>query len=303
MTDALKFSAGVRVAHLRHDGTYTASGPLNGGDSAVYAEHDETDTAPRYHRPVGVREEPVAVRLGGQGFRIGGTNAYVPPQCGAALDSLGIANGHEFASDSLWSYELGLKNSWFDGRVKTRVAVYDIEWKNTQRVVVLPCEWSIVTNVGASESTGFEFEVDAVPSRALECEHHHGLREREGGASVAGVQHGLGEALQNVPQWTGAFTTQYSVPLGSGRSAFVMGQYTYTDNRTSYNNSPTGLLLPAYGEANFRLGINQGPWQAALFMRNAFNTLGVVGDLLPDGAQLPDRPRLFVTRPRTVGHS
>jgi outer membrane receptor protein involved in Fe transport len=80
-----------------------------------------------------------------------------------------------------------------------------------------------------------------------------------------------------------------------------MGQYTYTDSRVSYNNSPTGLSLPAYSLVNLRAGFNQGPWQAALFVKNLFNTLGVTGDLLPDGAQLPDRPRLFVTRPRTIG--
>lgn len=289
VTDALKLSAGVRVAHLKHDGTYTASGPLNGGTSLNYAAHEENDTAPRYTGQWEFAHDQLLYASAAKGFRIGGTNAYVPPQCGAALEQLGIANGHEFASDSLWSYELGLKDSWLDGRVKTRVAVYDIEWKNTQRVVVLPCEWSIVANVGASESTGFELEVDAVPFEHLNVSVTTGYEDAR---VVQGSQESntvSGEPLQNVPQWTGALTAQYTVPLGGNRSAFAMGQYTYTDNRTSYNNSPAGLLLPAYGEANFRLGLNQGPWQAALFVRNAFNTLGVVGDLLPDGAQLGSR--------------
>lgn len=300
-TDALQFSAGVREAHLRHDGTYIASGPLNGGVSDNYAEHDENDTAPRYTGEYRFGPDHMVYASAAKGFRIGGTNAYVPPQCGSALTELGITNGHQFSSDSLWSYELGLKDTWFDGRVKTRFAVYDIQWKNTQRVVVLPCEWSIVTNVGASQSTGFEFELDAVPIDHLTVNLTTGYENARVTQGSTESNTTDGEPLQNVPQWTGAVTTQYSVPLGAERTGFVMGQYTYIDNRVSYNNDSAGLLLPAYGIANLRLGVNQGPWQAAFFVRNVFNTLGVIGDLLPDGAQLPGRPRLFVTRPRTVG--
>ncbi len=64
----------------------------------------------------------------------------------------------------MWSYEVGTKNSLFDGRVKSRLAVYRIDWKNMQRVVILPCYWSIVSNTGAATSTGTEFELDAIPS-------------------------------------------------------------------------------------------------------------------------------------------
>jgi len=300
-TSALQFSAGVRKAHLRHDGTYIASGPLNGGVSDNYAAHEENDTAPRYTAQYQFSPDHMLYASAAKGFRIGGTNAYVPPQCGNALAELGIANGHEFQSDSLWSYEVGLKNSWLDGRAKTRVAVYDIEWKNTQHVVVLPCLWSIVANVGASQSTGFEFELDTAPLEHLTVNLATGYENARVTQGSLESNTTNGELLQNVPQWTGALTAQYSVPLGADRSGFFMGQYTYTGNRVSYNNVSTGLLLPAYGLANLRLGVNQGPWQIALFVRNVFNTLGVTGDLLPDGAQLPGRPRLFVARPRTIG--
>jgi outer membrane receptor protein involved in Fe transport len=235
-----------------------------------------------------------------KGFRIGGTNPYVPPQCDSALTSLGITNGHEFKSDSLWNYELGLKSSWLDGRVKTRVAVYDIEWKNTQHTVVLPCLWSIVANLGSTLSRGTEFELDAAPLDHLTVNLSAGYEDAKVTQGSQESNTVTGQPLQNTPQWTGAATLQYSIPMGQ-RTGFVMGQYTYTDSRVSYNNSPLGLTLPSYSQVNLRAGINQGPWAAALFVRNVFNTLGVTGDLLPDGAQLPGRPRLFVTRPRTIG--
>ena len=300
LTKALQITAGLRAAHLEHSGTYVASGPLNGGVSDDYAAHAENDKAPRYTAKYTISADQMVYASAAKGFRIGGTNPYVPPQCGPALTALGISNGNEFRSDSLWSYELGLKSAWFDGRVKTRVAIYDIDWKNTQHTVVLPCEWSIVANVGSTRSRGFELEIDAAPIEHLTVNLSTGFEDAKVAQASQESDTVAGQPLQNTPRWTAAATVQYSIPFGE-REGFVMAQYTYTDDRVSYNNSSSGLELPAYSLVNLRAGFNQGPWQAALFVHNLFDTLGVVGDLLPDGAQLPDRPRLFVTRPRTIG--
>jgi iron complex outermembrane recepter protein len=300
-TSALQFSAGVRVAHLEHSGTYIASGPLNGGVSDDYAAHAENQTAPRYTAQYEFESQQMVYASAAKGFRIGGTNPYVPPVCNSALQSLGITNGTQFKSDSLWSYELGLKDSWFDGRVHSRIAVYDIQWQNTQHTVVLPCEWTIVANIGASQSTGTELEVDAALLNHLTLNLSTGYENARVTQASAVSETVVGQPLQNVPQWTGAATLQYTLPLGGERSGFAMGQYTYTGNRVSYNNTPAGVLLPEYSQVNVRFGLNQGPWQTALYVRNLFNTLGVTGDLLPDTAQLPGRERLFVTRPRTIG--
>ena len=299
-TKALQFSAGLRVAHLEHDETYVASGPLNGGVSDDYAAHTENDTAPRFTGKYQIAPDQMVYASAAKGFRIGGTNPYVPPLCDSALAALGITNGHEFQSDSLWSYELGLKSTWADGRVNSRVAVYDIDWKNTQHTVILPCEWTITANIGSTSSKGFELELDAVPIEHLTVNLSTGFENAKVTEASEVSETVVGQPLQNTPRWTAAATLQYSLPMGP-RTGFVMGQYTYTDDRVSYNNTPAGLLLPAYSVVNVRAGINQGPWQTALFVRNLFNKLGVVSDLLPDTSNLPGRSRLFVTRPQTIG--
>jgi outer membrane receptor protein involved in Fe transport len=298
--EGLTFSAGLRVARLEHDGTYIASGPLNGGYSANFAAHEETDRAPRYTAKYQVTPDQLVYASAAKGFRIGGTNPYVPPLCDQALASLGIANGHEFKSDSLWSYEIGLKSAWLDNRVKSRVAVYDIDWRNTQHEVVLPCYWTIVSNIGRTSSKGFEAEVDAVPVEHLTVNLSAGFENAKVTDASTESNTVAGEPLQNTPRWTAAATLQYSIPFAE-RTGFILGDYTYTDDRVSYNNTTAGLPLPAYKLVNFRTGFDQGPWRASFFVDNVFNTLGVVGDLLPNTAQVPGRPRLFVTRPRTIG--
>ncbi len=301
ITNAFQISAGIRVARLEHQGTYIASGPLNGGTSDSYSDHAETDRAPRFTAKYDIAPDQMVYASAAKGFRIGGTNAYVPPTCDAAIDQLGISNGHEFKSDSLWSYEVGTKNSLFDGRVKSRLAVYRIDWKNMQRVVILPCYWSIVSNTGAATSTGTEFELDAIPIDHLSLNLSGGYEDAKISEASQESNTVVGQALQDVPKWTGSATAQYTVPLSGERSAFLMGQYTYMGSRVSYNNVSTGYPLPSYSLANARLGVTQGPWEVALFARNLFDKLAATGDLLPETAQLPGRPRLFVTTPRTIG--
>ncbi|MEI9964633.1 MAG: hypothetical protein WDM92_07925 [Caulobacteraceae bacterium] len=66
----------------------------------------------------------------------------------ADLVARGFSPGQNipYTSDSLWSYEVGSKNSWFGGRMKTRLAGYDIEWSNIQQQIMLPCLMHMMVN-------------------------------------------------------------------------------------------------------------------------------------------------------------
>ena len=83
ITDEFSVSAGVRRAYLAHEGTYVANGPLNGGSSNAYAVHAERDTAPRYTAKYTYAPDQMLYASAAKGFRIGGTNSYLPPICDA----------------------------------------------------------------------------------------------------------------------------------------------------------------------------------------------------------------------------
>jgi outer membrane receptor protein involved in Fe transport len=54
-----------------------------------------------------------------KGYRPGGINGPLSSICGANLASIGLTAGPEiYAADSLWSYELGAKNSLLGGRMQ-----------------------------------------------------------------------------------------------------------------------------------------------------------------------------------------
>jgi outer membrane receptor protein involved in Fe transport len=238
-----------------------------------------------------------------KGFRIGGTNSVLPPICDADLAGLGLKNGAAFNSDSLWSYEVGSKNSFLDDRIRTRAAAYRIDWKGIQQSVYLPCTFNVVANSGAARSTGAELEMDMAVINHLTLNLSVGYEDAKITQATEASRTIVGQPLTGVPKWSGSATAQYVVPLGE-RSAFLRAQYEFTGARTSFNNvapEDGGRPLSSYGLLNLRTGVNQGPWELTLSARNVFNKLGVIGDLIPEGAELADRPRLFVTRPRTIG--
>lgn len=303
--NAMQISAGVRRAYLDHEGAYTADGPLNGGSSGppdTYGDHSENNTAPRFTARYQFAPNQMIYASAAKGFRIGGTNSKLPPICDADLANLGLNNGDPFKSDSLWSYELGLKNSWVDGHVRTRLAAYRIDWKGIQQLVYLPCTFNIVSNSGAAQSKGAEFEMDLALIEHLTLNLAAGYENAEITEATVQSRTVVGQPLTGVPRWSGSATAQYAIPLGQ-RNAFFRAQWDYTGSRTSFNNvaPPAGRPLGAYSLLNVRGGVNQGPWELALFAQNLLDKRGVIGDLIPEGAELSGRPKLFVTRPRTIG--
>jgi outer membrane receptor protein involved in Fe transport len=307
VTSKLQVSAGVRRARLEHEFVFNAGGFENGGTSSNTGDHTETDTSPRFTAKYQFTPDQMVYASAAKGFRIGGSNFELPSICDPALKVAGIANGAPFQSDSLWSFEVGTKNAWLDGRVKSRLSIYRIDWKGIQQTTTLDvidpvCTFNVTTNSGAARSDGAELEVDAAPIPNLTLNFGLGYED----AKITSVDPGsltvVGQPLNQVPKWTGSTTAQYSIPLGE-RSVYIRGQYTFTGLRTSFVNvaPPTGRTLDSYSLVNLRFGVDQGPWEAGFFARNLFDVRANLGDVNPEVGELTGRPRWMIAVPRTVG--
>lgn len=84
-----------------------------------------------------------------QGFRYGGANGN---------PTAGIEPGvpQTFDSDSLWNYEIGLRNEWFDKTLRLDVTGFFIDWKNLQIQQISVSQQNYVDNVGGAEIRGVE---------------------------------------------------------------------------------------------------------------------------------------------------
>lgn len=68
----------------------------------------------------------------------------------------------------MWTYEAGLKSSWFDDRLSANLSVFQTDVDNYQ--VLLTDDFGFFRNVANAnvKVTGLEFELKAQPVRGLE---------------------------------------------------------------------------------------------------------------------------------------
>jgi iron complex outermembrane recepter protein len=293
----VELSAGVRQSSLQYLEHKYWYGWINEGLEDVWIRHSESAITPRYTAKFQINPDAMVYASAAKGFRSGGANA-VPAYCGAA--------GGEYKSDSLWSYEVGSKNTLFDGRMNTRVAGYRINWSNIQQNILLPCTYSVTSNAGAATSTGAEIEADIAPLHGLNLTFSAGFDN----AKITSVPAGatgfvVGQELNGVPQITASLLSEYSVPASFGE-AFVRSQISYTGHSVSYSVISVqdgGRPRDAYTLVDLHLGGSSGPYEVSVFAKNLFDTRGNLGDEQSETVELqnPLRPRWMITQPRTVG--
>ena len=294
----LELSAGVRGATLGYKNAYVADGWINGGPSDSPTAHREHAVTPRYTVKYKITDDFMVYANAAKGYRIGGANAVLPPIC----DGQGPADAGSYQSDSLWSYEVGTKETLFEGRLKTRIAAYRIDWKNIQQSVLLQCSFSITENAGAATSTGAEFEADVAPVRGLALSFGAGFDNAKitavpaSGASAFIV----GQPLSGVPKLTASLLSDYTVPTSVG-DAFLRAQYSFTGRSISYSNDPLGRERSPYSLVDLHVGLKRGSLEASLFAKNLLDKRANLGDEQSEISEIPGRPRWLIAQPRTVG--
>jgi iron complex outermembrane receptor protein len=294
----LELSAGIRGSTLFYYKRNYWYGWINGGLTDQSVDHREHSVTPRYTVKYQINPDAMVYASGAKGFRSGGTNS-VPSQCGAGAGS--------FKSDSLWSYEVGSKDTLFDGRMNLRAAAYRIDWSNIQQSILLPCTYSVTQNAGTATSTGVELEADVAPIHGLNLSFGAGYDN----AKITSVPPGAtgfvaGQSLNGVPKLTASLMGEYTVPTNFG-AAFIRSQYSYTGRSVSYSVISVqngGRARDSYSLVDLHVGGSSGPWEASLFAKNLFDVRANLGDEQSEIIELQSptvRPRWLISQPRAIG--
>jgi iron complex outermembrane receptor protein len=156
-TDYLNFSAGVRVSKVDYTGYSQESGAIisglevNGSNTG-----SEKPVTPRFVLNYQPSKDSLYYASAAKGFRPGGVNAALPPQC---TENLGSPVPNTYKSDSLWQYELGSKQTLLGNRLQLNGSIYYLQWKNIQQFVYLICELGFTPNLGSVTGKGGDVEV------------------------------------------------------------------------------------------------------------------------------------------------
>lgn len=304
ITDRLHITLGARW----FDNEVTFVGAQDG--IAVFPDsfagvQSEQDINPKYQVEYDVSEDFLLYANAAKGFRIGGVNSFSNLLCASDLATLGLAAGgvQSFNSDSLWSYEVGAKTTWANGRATLNGAAYSIDWTGLQQLVPLPsCGFNLTLNAGTAEIRGFELEARIRLTDSLTLSGGVGYADSEvtsAGGFEASIP--IGVPVQQVPDWTYTAALDYDFDLGL-LPAYLHVDYSHVGESASANNdSVNRRVRAAYDVVNVRSGVSWDAWELAVFADNVFNEQANLSDVPPLAIELPGRPRIATNRPLTIG--
>jgi iron complex outermembrane receptor protein len=321
----LKANVGVRYEHavVEHQSQLSA-GPLDGLNYANQNLQDQVGNpvTPRFGLTYQYTDQDMVYVSAAKGYRSGGGNgatAIGNPLCAPSLEALGLSIvPSSYSADSLWSYEIGAKDTLFDRRLAIQASAFVINWSNIQTSVMLPsCSEVFTANRGKAISRGFDLQIAAIITDGLKAGAMVGYTDAyypdaAYGAPANGVTpllNAAGDKLANVLPWTAAINAEYShdiSPLWGNTHSYVRFDYRWLSAANALNPA-TASFDPevsqyqnqAYGMLNLRLGIVHEGLDASIYVDNATKSdprLGYAHDISGD-------PIFYGTaiRPMTVG--
>jgi outer membrane receptor protein involved in Fe transport len=280
ITPKIKATAGLRYSHMTYTGVINESGALIVG-SGINSTNSGSDNpvTPRFVINYQPTRNSLYYVSAAKGFRPGGINAALPQNCSYGLPQ----QPPSYASDSLWQYELGSKNTLFRNRLEVSASIYYLKWNNIQQFVYLTCGLGFDYNLGSVTGKGGDIAINWRPTEDLTLGVTGAYTDSAftTNVSLAGVYPLVtaGDHLPSAP-WNVEANLSYewhSLP----HRPYVRAEYQfstaqnslqpYQDPNNAPNDDPTLPGLPTVSVLNLRAGMYFGGWDVMLWVHNLTN--------------------------------
>ena len=289
LTEELELTVGLRLSDMQQEFSNTETGT------------DDKPVSPKVvlsWRPYG---ELMTYFRYSSGFRPGQVNnhmefnyrqyetALIPAREALGLDTSELVatqaqarSRRFFDGDEVHQYEIGVKTTLLDGRVRLLGSAYFLDWKDMIMVENDPDVGAsnplsfYNTNSGGAEIKGLELEVSAFLTDRLTVRASGDLNDTEVTSSVlfpnsnTGGQT-TGKELIYAPNHSASLALDYEIPLNNGwglgfhvDQAWVAEQFTNTAN---------DITIDSYSKTNARVTgrSGDGKWRLALYATNLTN--------------------------------
>jgi outer membrane receptor protein involved in Fe transport len=280
VTSALKLTAGLRAS--KSDFDFLSEGTFGGFPlGTVKGTQSEQPVTPRLGVSYQLDADNFLYATAAKGFRQGGVNASVPPGlCDADLAALGLTTTPEsYSADSLWSYEIGAKDNFFDGRLNLDSSLYLIKWSDIQESVRLPsCSFAFVGNLGAATGVGGNVSARFRLTDGLAAGISAGYVDLTYDETVYQGANAIlvekGDKIGGPPFQASAWAV-YNFKLAD-HDSYVRVDYTHQNDTPapssqSFSYDPTLPIPAALSVLSMRAGMTFGAWQFSLYGSNLTN--------------------------------
>jgi outer membrane receptor protein involved in Fe transport len=275
-----QFTVGAEVRYFEETKDRTEIGAT--GLVTVEQEATFRDTTPRVTLDYRLTDDLLIYGIYAQGVRPGGVNG-----------SAGQATGRpSYEPETSENFELGLKSTWLDGRLRVNASAYFIDAEDVQVTQAIPgggagAVTSIAVNQAKAETIGGEIEVTAALTDYLtgtatfayvDPEFQEGCDDFEFVLNSGGIAYNpatdfgsplcdiSGNRLPLTPETQGSLLLTYERPVADDMSFLVSGTYSYEGSKfvQVHNLAETGdtHLL------GLRVGLSGDQWSFIAFGRN-----------------------------------
>jgi outer membrane receptor protein involved in Fe transport len=281
VTDRVTASAAARIERAKHE---TALG----SPAVPLSTVTDTVVAPTFTLSYQVDEDNLLYATAAKGFGRGFINTPVPDFCGdipASVDP-----------DTVWSYEVGAKNTLFDGRMQLDSSVFHMRWTNPQlRLVPAQFPLSVCTygaNAGSAVSTGFELAARALVTDRVNAalavtyqDAHYAEAVTLGDYVIVSDGDAVGTLPAVASPWGVAASVEYAFRLANGGVVSLSAEDVFrsrnpgpfaTDNPESPFHSPGLEPDPSTNILNLRADLSWSRLDLGLFVNNALDSAPTV---------------------------
>jgi len=316
--DQLTLTVGLRYGETKFDINSFAQGPVVGAAVTDVGRQKEKPFTPKFGVEFQIDPANLVYASASKGFRPGGYNPQVGTPCQASdLDPLGYPDGRPetYKSDSVWSYEAGVKSRTLGGRLSVQGSVYQIDWKNIQQVVGLGgCGFQFTTNLGSARSRGFDLQLDYRVTDDFTLQAEIGYTNAKFldtfyGGPLATVPLVTDGNHVTTPPWTVSVHAQHEFSLREEDDAYVRADFDYRAHQTSLTPGldprnggvdPTLSNAPAIRALSLRAGYRLNGIDLSVFANNVLDQAVWAGRRARDNNNATIY-RSNIVRPRTFG--
>lgn len=266
---------GGRYSHNKQSATQVSDGALAGGPTvfpvATSSENVFTySIAPRF-KPN--HDTTLYVRVA-KGFRPGGPNVLPPGVIPSDVPRI-------YHSDSVISYEAGIKAETSDRHFSIDAAAFHINWKNIQLFTAVS-GFGVNANGSSARSDGIELTATARPIHGLNLSANGSYTNaRLTGPTPATVGGREGDQLPFTPKFSFGLNGTYEWRLGTQARAHVGASLRHLSSQTAEYDSDfvathgTQRRIKAYNVADLFAGVDFGRFSVEAYVKNLNNSHGL----------------------------
>ena len=286
--DRVHLTGGLRWAKNEQTFTQSFAIPLLGLVSGGPGESEEDvftfSISPQFNIS---RDAMVYARIA-SGYRPGGPNVALPG-FPATVDS-----------ETVTSYEAGVKASFLDRVVSLDAAVYLLDWNDLQIGQAFANGINGLVNAGTAKSKGFEAALSVYPLPGLTLGANFAYADSECTQTTPNCTDG--DRLPNIPKASGALTANYDFPLSGTAEGHVGGAFRFVGDRISgAESAPDTIPVDGYSTLDLNGSVTfDNRWTVRAYVRNLFDTEGRITSNRADTVN-PGFISTVPLQPRTIG--